>query len=93
MEADMIDYDNLIALDYIISNKHLEKQRNRDPAVEFKRNALTVKLKNAVMYYIVKNRDKKKTPSLGDVLVSLVEKKKKELQAKRKKKTNFTALD
>ena len=57
----------------------MEKLRNRDPVLETRRNALTVKLKNAVMYYIVKNRDSNKAPSLKDVLVSLVEKKKKEL--------------
>lgn len=58
-----------------------------------KRNELTHILKNAVMFYIGKNREKRKTPNLSDILFAAVEKKKREMQAARKKKANFDQVD
>ena len=42
---------------------------SRPMEVENYRNHLTVQLKNAVMYYVVKGRETRKVPKLKDVLV------------------------
>jgi hypothetical protein len=48
IESEMLDKEANIALDYIIKVPK-DKRMNRPFEVENKRNALTVKLKNAVM--------------------------------------------
>jgi hypothetical protein len=45
------------------------------------------------MFYIGKNRERKKKPNLSDILFAAVEKKKREMQAARKKKANFDQVD
>ena len=90
IEDEMINKENAIALDYIIPTEV------RDVLVpaeeEAHRNHLTVVLKNAVMYHIVKNREKKKVPKLSDILLLAVEKKKKEKAAARKRKEDFNQV-
>lgn len=45
------------------------------------------------MFYIGKNREKRKKPNLSDILMAAVEKNKREMQAARKKKANFDQVD
>ena len=87
IEDEMINKENAIALDYIISSDGRELKRPLE--VETRSNHLTVMLKNAVMYHIVKNREKRKVPKLSDILLMAVEKKKKEKAAARKRKDDF----
>ena len=87
IEDEMINKENAIALDYIISSDG--RELTRPEQMETRRNHLTVMLKNAVMYHIVKNREKRKVPKLSDILLMAVEKKKKEKAAARKRKDDF----
>ncbi len=48
-----------------------------------------MKLKNAVMYHIVKYREFRRVPKLKDILLMAIEKKKKEMHAARKKQQNM----
>jgi hypothetical protein len=67
VEEPLLDRENAIALDYIISapfNPNLMRTKQEEEG----RNRLTVKLKNAVMYYIVKNKEKNKQPKITDIL-------------------------
>lgn len=45
------------------------------------------------MYHIGKNRERRKKPNLSDILFAEVEKKKKQMQAARKKRANFNSED
>ena len=90
IEDEMINKENAIALDYISPT---EVRDAIEPAEEeAHRNHLTVVLKNAVMYDIVKNREKRKVPKLSDILLMAVEKKKKEKAAARKRKDDFNHI-
>lgn len=78
----MVDRENAVALDYIISKKKPKKgEKIRSPELEFYRNSLTVTLKNAVMHHIVKYREFRRVPKLKDILTMAIDKKKKEMQA------------
>ena len=46
---------------------------------------LTVQLKNAIMYLVVKYREERKVPKFKDILLMIVEKRKREMQVARKK--------
>ena len=88
IEEPLLEKDNCIALDYIISapsgnNNHIYRPF-RDKKEEFRRNLLTVRLKNAVMYYIVKHKEKNRTPKITEVLQQFIEKKKQEIAMKKK---------
>lgn len=86
----MVDKENAVALDYIISKKKAKHgEHPRSDAVETYRNVLTVQLKNAVMHHIVKYREFRRVPKLKDILMMAIEKKKKEMQAARKKQQNM----
>merc|ERR1712167_286543 len=79
--------DNPIALDYIISRdatvlRNNKKRSRKDQAY---RDKLTVKLKNAVMFYIVKTRILKRIPNFNEILNMAINKKKREMQAARRK--------
>jgi len=77
----------VIALDYVIQKQ--KKDVNRPKEVEARRNELTVIFKNAIMYHLVKNREKRRAPKLKDILMMEIEKKKKEMAAARRKKQKF----
>ena len=49
-----------------------------------KQGLLTVQLKNAVMYHLVKNRSTRRVFKLKEVLTMVIEKKKKEMAMARK---------
>lgn len=53
------------------------------------RNKVTVQLKNAVMYHIVKNREQRRVPQLKDLIQQVIAKQKREMAASRKKQNNF----
>lgn len=93
IEESMVYRDNAVAIDYIISNPKKQKRDTRPVKLIERRNELTHVLKNAVMFYIGKNREKRKKPNLSDILFAAVEKKKREMQAARKKKANFDSMD
>ena len=61
----LINRDNPIALDYIISRnpRLLPKKKKLPMRIQFKHDVLTVKLKNAIMYHIVQTREKKRIPN------------------------------
>ena len=84
IENELIDKDNAVALDYII-NKKSKDVVERDEEKELYRNHLKVKLKNAVMHHIIKYREFRRVPKIKDILLMAIEKKKKEMQAARKK--------
>ena len=72
IEEPLLEKDNAIALDYVIcapsgNNNHIYNPL-RSKEQDFRRNMLTVKLKNAVMYYLVKLKEKNKTPKITEVL-------------------------
>jgi hypothetical protein len=61
--------DNSIALDYIPGNTtfhHNGRVMKDDEALHIQR--IILKLKNAIMYYIVRNREQRKVPKLSDIL-------------------------
>lgn len=87
IEIQLLNKDNPIALDYIISRdstvlKNNKKRSRREQAL---RDKLTVKLKNAVMFYIVKTRILKRIPKFNEILNMAIVKKKREMQAARRK--------
>ena len=47
---------------------------------------MTVKLKNAIMFYLLKTRILKRIPNFNEVLKQAVAKKKREIKAMRRKK-------
>ena len=57
LEDYMVDRENPVSLDYIISKKKSQTKNERPEKLEFHRNMLTVQLKNAVMLHIVKYRE------------------------------------
>lgn len=94
IEESMVYRDNAVAIDYIISEPEANRKNDKRPQeVIEKRNELTHIFKNAVMFYIGKNKERKKKPNLSDILFAAVEKKKREMQAARKKKANFDQVD
>jgi hypothetical protein len=91
VETQLFNKDNPIALDYIISRdvtvlRNNEKRNRKEQAF---RDKLTVKLKNAIMFYIVKTRILKRIPNFNEILNMAINKKKREMQAARKKQQEF----
>jgi hypothetical protein len=91
VELQLINKENPIALDYIISRdisviKGKKKRSRKDQAY---RDKLTVKLKNAVMYHICKARVLKRIPNFNEILNMAIQKKKREMQAARRKQQEF----
>jgi CRP-like cAMP-binding protein len=93
IEESMVYRDNAVAIDYIICEPDNKIKKKRPEALHTRRNHLTHIFKNAVMYYFGKNREKRKKPNLSDILFAAVEKKKREMQAARKKKSNFDHVE
>lgn len=89
IEDELVDKENAVALDYIITKKTKHAGLERDEHSELYRNHLTVQLKNAVMHHIVKYREFRRVPKLRDILMMAIEKKKKEMQAARKKQQSL----
>jgi len=87
----LINKDNPIALDYIISRDAtvLRNNKKRTRKEQSYRDKLTVKLKNAVMFYIVKTRVLKRIPNFTEILNMAINKKKREMQAARRKQQEF----
>ena len=87
IEVMLINKDNPIALDYIISRDAtvLRNNKKRNRKEQSHRDKLTVKLKNAVMFYIVKTRILKRIPNFNEILNMAISKKKREMQAARRK--------
>ena len=83
----MINKDNPIALDYIISrdNSVLKSKKKRTRQEQERRDALTVRLKNAIMYFIAKNRVHKRIPNFNEILNMAIDKKKKTMAEARRK--------
>lgn len=78
-------------MDYIISRdvSHIRNRKKRTRKEQAYRDKLTVKLKNAIMYYIVKTREKKRIPNFTEILNMAINKKKREMQAARRKQQEF----
>ena len=76
IEMMLVNKDNPIALDYIISRNPniLKKKINLPVEVQRRHDALTVKLKNAIMYHIVKTRVLKRIPNFTEILNMAIEK-------------------
>ena len=91
IELQLVNKDNPIALDYIISRdvSHIKNKKKRTRKEQAYRDKLTVKLKNAIMYYIVKTREKKRIPNFTEILNMAINKKKREMQAARRKQQEF----
>ena len=87
----LLNKDNPIALDYIISRDStvLKNSKKRSRKEQAYRDKLTVKLKNAVMFYIVKTRILKRIPNFNEILNMAINKKKREMQAARRKQQEF----
>jgi hypothetical protein len=94
VELALINKENPIALDYIIS-RDLSKQHSSPKkkkikrSEEIRRDVLTVKLKNAVMYHICKLRILKRIPNFNEILNLAIQKKKREMAAARRKQQEF----
>mmetsp|Transcript_3612 Transcript_3612/g.5448 ORF Transcript_3612/g.5448 Transcript_3612/m.5448 type:complete len:124 (+) Transcript_3612:893-1264(+) len=91
IEMGLLSKDNPIALDYIISrDATVLRQNGKNNRKEQElRDKLTVKLKNAVMYHIVKTRILKRIPNFNEILNMAINKKKREMQAARRKQQEF----
>ena len=91
IELQLINKDNPIALDYIISRDAsvLKGKKKRSRKEQAFRDKLTVKLKNAVMFHIVKTRILKRMPNFNEILNMAINKKKREMQAARRKQQEF----
>ena len=87
IEIKLINKDNPIALDYIISRDAtvLKNNKVRTRKEQAYRDNLTVKLKNAIMFYIVKTRILKRIPNFNEILNMAINKKKREMHAARRK--------
>jgi|TARA_B110000285_G_scaffold118560_1_gene134268 hypothetical protein len=87
VELKLINKDNPIALDYIISRDQtvVRNDRARSRKEQAYRDNLTVKLKNAIMFYIVKTRILKRIPNFNEILNMAINKKKREMHAARRK--------
>lgn len=87
VELEYVNKDNPIALDYIISRKETRMKNGRKISRKEQqyRDRMTVKLKNAIMFYIVKQREKKRIPTFTEILHMAISKKKREMQAARRK--------
>ena len=81
IEIQLLNKDNPIALDYIISRDStvLKNNKKRSRKEQALRDKLTVKLKNAVMFYIVKTRILKRIPNFNEILNMAINKKKREM--------------
>ena len=90
IEMQLLNKDNPIALDYIISrDAQVVRKNKRSRKEQAYRDKLTVKLKNAVMFYIVKTRIMKRIPNFNEILNMAINKKKREMQAARRKQQEF----
>jgi len=92
IEVMLINKDNPIALDYIISRDATVMKNNnqtRSRKEQAYRDNLTVKLKNAIMFYIVKTRILKRIPNFNEILNMAINKKKREMHAARRKQQEF----
>ena len=91
VEIQLINKENPIALDYIISRDStiLKTKKKRSRKDQAHRDRLTVKLKNAVMYHICKTRILKRIPNFNEILNMAIMKKKREMQAARRKQQEF----
>lgn len=92
MELALINKENPIALDYIISrdmSRQANKKKKTKRSEQVRRDALTVKLKNAVMYHICKLRILKRIPNFNEILNLAIQKKKREMAAARRKQQEF----
>ena len=91
IEVALINKDNPLALDYIISRDAtvLKNKKKRPRKEQARRDNLTVKLKNAVMYHIVKTRILKRIPNFNEILNMAINKKKREMHAARRKQQEF----
>jgi len=77
IEDQLVDKENAVALDYVISKRKQDQQRPE--YIEQYRNSLTVQLKNAVMFYVIKYRELRRIPKFKDVMQMAIDKKKKEM--------------
>lgn len=79
IEMMLVNKDNPIALDYIISRNPniLRKKQVLPVEIQRKHDGLTVKLKNAIMYHIVKTRVLKRIPNFTEILNMAIEKQKR----------------
>lgn len=91
VELALINKENPIALDYIISRdiSTVKGKKKRTRHQQKQRDDLTVKLKNAVMYHICKTRIMKRIPNFNEILNMAIEKKKREMAAARRKQQEF----
>jgi len=91
VELQLINKENPIALDYIISRDFsaVKGKKKRSRKEQARRDALTVKLKNAVMYHICKTRILKRIPNFNEILNMAIHKKKREMAAARRKQQEF----
>ena len=87
IEDNLVDKENAVALDYVISKRKADKSRPEH--IEQYRNNLTVQMKNAVMFYVIKYRELRRVPKFKDVLMQIIDKKKKEMQAARRKQNSM----
>ena len=67
----------------------MRKNEKRNRKEQAFRDKLTVKLKNAIMFYIVKTRILKRIPNFNEILNMAINKKKREMQAARKRQQEF----
>jgi hypothetical protein len=74
--------ENAIALDYIIGNQILYKKGFPMSPVDSERGRKALlALKNAIFYFILKNRDERKVPKLRDILNAAIERQKRVKEA------------
>lgn len=83
--------ENSIALDYVTGKrefKHRSKVYSGGKAMEIHR--IILKLKNAIMYYIIRNREQRKVPKLKEIVQTAIETQKKKNEDRRRKKENLS---
>ena len=87
----LADRENAIALDYIIGNHILYKKGAPMTTEESERGRRALlALKNAIFFFILKNREERKVPKLRDVLNQAIERQKRAKEAMRKKINSIT---
>ena len=83
--------ENLISIDYVAGKTSLlYKDKVLKDAEALRVQRAVTKLKNAVMYYLIKNREQRKVPKLKDIIEQAIAKQKKQNEEKRKRKENIT---
>ena len=77
----------MLALDYCKCKKANEKVIKDEKSVRLQRSV--IKLKNVIMYYVLRNREERKVPKLKDIIEQVKVQNRTQEEAKRRRRENL----